>query len=83
MLVVMLDACRDNPFRQPGLTRSIGGEAGLVRGREAEGVFSIYSAGFGQTALDTLGASDASPNSVFTRALIRHWRAPTRISPIW
>ena len=70
VLVMILDACRDNPFRQPGVTRSIGGEAGLARGREAEGVFSIYSAGFGQTALDRLNDEDRSPNSVFTRALV-------------
>ena len=70
VLVVVLDACRDNPFRQAGLKRSIGGEAGLTRGREAEGVFTIYSAGFGQSALDRLGDGDTSPNSVFTRALI-------------
>ena len=70
VLVMVLDACRDNPFRQAGLTRSVGGEAGLTRGREAEGVFTIYSAGFGQAALDRLGDSDSSPNSVFTRALI-------------
>ncbi len=70
VLVMMLDACRDNPFRQPGVTRSIGGETGLSRGREAEGVFTIYSAGFGQSALDSLGPDDKSPNSVFTRSLI-------------
>lgn len=70
VVVMMLDACRDNPFRQPGLTRSIGNESGLARGREAEGVFSIYSAGFGQTALDSLGTGDRSPNSIFTRALV-------------
>lgn len=70
VLVMILDACRDNPFRQPGVTRSVGGDAGLARGREAEGVFSIYSAGFGQTALDRLGDDDRSPNSVFTRALV-------------
>ena len=70
VLVMILDACRDNPFKQPGVTRSIGGEAGLARGREAEGVFSIYSAGFGQTALDRLNDEDRSPNSVFTRALV-------------
>ncbi len=67
--VLMLDACRDNPFKQPGLTRSAGGAKGLARGAEAEGVFAIYSAGFGQTALDTLGGNDTSPNSVFTRAM--------------
>ncbi len=70
VLVMMLDACRDNPFRQPGITRSIGGETGLSRGREAEGVFTIYSAGFGQSALDSLGPDDKSPNSIFTRSLI-------------
>ena len=70
VLVMMLDACRDNPFRQPGVTRSIGGETGLSRGREAEGVFTIYSAGFGQSALDSLGPDDKSSNSVFTRSLL-------------
>jgi hypothetical protein len=68
--VLVLDACRDNPFRQPGVTRSLGGERGLSRGQEAQGVFAIYSAGFGQSALDSLGANDSSPNSVFTRALV-------------
>jgi uncharacterized caspase-like protein len=59
--VLVLDACRDNPFRQPGVTRSLGGERGLSRGQEAQGVFAIYSAGFGQSALDSLGANDSSP----------------------
>ena len=67
--VLMLDACRDNPFRQPGLTRSVGNSRGLGRGAEGEGVFAVYSAGFGQSALDSLGPDDRSPNSVFTRVL--------------
>lgn len=67
--VLMLDACRDNPFRQPGLTRSVGVSRGLTRAAEGEGVFSVYSAGFGQAALDSLGPDDKSPNSVFTRVL--------------
>ena len=66
---VILDACRNNPFSRPGLTRSVGGSQGLTRVPEAEGVFAVYSAGFGQTALDSLGDGDASPNSVFTRVL--------------
>jgi uncharacterized caspase-like protein len=70
VLIMVLDACRDNPFRQAGLTRSVGNQAGLSRSREAEGVFTIYSAGFGQAALDRLGDGDRSPNSVFTRVLI-------------
>lgn len=68
--VMLIDACRDNPFRQPGILRSIGTDRGLQRGREAEGVFAVYSAGFGQSALDSLGPNDSSPNSVFTRALV-------------
>jgi hypothetical protein len=67
--VLMLDACRDNPFRQPGLLRSVGISRGLARGAEGEGVFAVYSAGFGQSALDSLGPDDKSPNSVFTRVL--------------
>ena len=68
--VLLLDACRDNPFRQPGLLRSAGENAGLTRGREGEGVFAVYSAGFGQSALDSLGSHDTSNNSVFTRVLV-------------
>ncbi len=68
--VLLLDACRDNPFRQPGLLRSAGNDAGLTRGREGEGVFAVYSAGFGQSALDSLGPNDRSENSVFTRVLV-------------
>src|SRR5262249_54616958 len=39
--VLMLDACRDNPFRQPGILRSVGTDRGLGRAREAEGVFAL------------------------------------------
>jgi uncharacterized protein len=43
----------------------------------AEGVFSIYSAGFGQEALDRLSATgDTSPNSVFTRVFAEQVRKP-------
>lgn len=67
--VVVLDACRDNPFKKPGV-RSVGLERGLARVPEAEGVFSLYSAGFGQSALDRLSDADPDPNSVFTRVLV-------------
>jgi len=68
LTVVVLDACRDNPFRQAGL-RDIGGTRGLLRPPEAKGVFSIYSAGFGETARERLGKDDPNPNSLFTRVL--------------
>ena len=69
-LVLILDACRDNPFRQASGRGTAGGERGLARPKEIEGVFSIYSAGYGQAALDSLGPTDRNCNSVFTRVLV-------------
>jgi hypothetical protein len=45
--IAVLDACRDNPLRGSG-ARSLGGTRGLAQSPQAEGLFSIYSAGFGQ-----------------------------------
>jgi Caspase domain/SPOR domain len=67
--LVILDACRDNPFAESGV-RSIGGTRGLARIEAPEGTFVIYSAGAGQTALDRLSDIDPDANSVFTRSLI-------------
>lgn len=67
--IVVLDACRENPFRQPG-GRSVGGTRGLAPTQTPGGVFVIYSAGVGETALDRLSDSDADPNSVFTRSFL-------------
>ncbi|TNJ41961.1 caspase family protein [Phaeobacter sp. B1627] len=67
--VMILDACRNNPFPRDG-QRSVGGTRGLVRMEPPEGSFILYSAGAGQTALDRLSDADQDPNSVFTRALI-------------
>jgi uncharacterized caspase-like protein len=69
MTLMILDACRDNPFPEDG-TRSLGGPRGLARMDPAEGAFILFSAGTGQTALDRLSNSDPNPNSVFTRALL-------------
>ncbi len=73
--IVVLDACRDNPLRGTD-TRAIGGSRGLSLGQPAQGVFSIYSAGFGQGALDRLGPDDHDPNSVFTRVFIEKLKTP-------
>jgi len=68
--IVVLDACRNNPFQAPD-RRALGGTRGLASKNEPpSGVFSIYSAGFGQEALDRLGPTDRHPNSVFTRVFI-------------
>jgi hypothetical protein len=64
--MLVLDACRENPFKVNG-TRGIGGTRGLAQITTPEGVFVLYSAGVGQTALDRLSDTDSNPNSVFTR----------------
>jgi tetratricopeptide (TPR) repeat protein len=69
VVVMVLDACRDNPFKKAG-TRGVGGKVGLGEMRAPEGVFVLYSAGFGQTALDRLSDKDGSANSVFTRTFV-------------
>jgi hypothetical protein len=73
--IVVLDACRNNPFKKPG-TRGVGAERGLARIEPVRGVFSIYSAGIGQTALDRLGDTDANANSVFTRVFAPALKKP-------
>lgn len=67
--IVVLDACRENPFRQSG-GRSVGGARGLAPTQTPGGVFVIYSAGVGEVALDRLSDGDAEPNSVFTRSFL-------------
>ncbi|MDE2379790.1 caspase family protein [Bradyrhizobium sp.] len=67
--IIVLDACRENPFRQAG-GRSVGGARGLAGASLPGGVFMIYSAGVGEVALDRLSDSDANPNSVFTRSFL-------------
>ncbi|MEZ5925120.1 MAG: caspase family protein [Hyphomicrobiaceae bacterium] len=73
---VVLDACRDNPFAGADGTRSIGQTRGLTRIEPPSGVFVLYSAGLGQTALDRLNDDDPDPNSVFTRKLIPILKTP-------
>ena len=63
------------PFEATG-TRNIGGTRGLTRTEAPRGVFVLYSAGIGQTALDVLGPDDPDPNSVFTRKLVPLLRTP-------
>lgn len=67
--IIVLDACRENPFRQSN-GRSVGGARGLAGTSVPGGVFMIYSAGIGEVALDRLSDNDANPNSVFTRSFL-------------
>jgi tetratricopeptide (TPR) repeat protein len=71
--LVILDACRDNPFARrladANGTRSIG--RGLGRVEPSRGILVAYSARDGQVALDGDGA-----NSPFALALVKHLEEP-------
>lgn len=76
--VVVLDACRENPFRDK--TGRALGPAGSSLGppKAVRGLFVMYSAGNGQVALDRLSDSDPNPNSVFTRSLLPKLADPNK-----
>jgi hypothetical protein len=73
--IFIIDACRDNPFAKPG-SRSVGSSRGLARVDAPAGTFIMYSAGYKQQALDTLGPRDATSESVYTRVLLKHLTQP-------
>jgi hypothetical protein len=74
--ILVFDACRNNPFERAG-TRAIAGRGGLAPMTQLpEGVFSVFSAGPRQTALDRLSNDDTNPNSVFTRTFAKELTQP-------
>ena len=74
--ILVFDACRNNPFERSG-TRAVAGGGGLAPMTQLpEGVFSVFSAGPRQTALDRLSNDDVNPNSVFTRTFARELTQP-------
>src|SRR6202521_2761703 len=74
--ILVFDACRNNPFERAG-TRAVGGGGGLAPMTQLpEGVFSVFSAGPRQTALDRLSNNDDNPNSVFTRTFAKELLQP-------
>src|SRR5262245_33940255 len=73
--ILVLDACRNNPFERPG-TPAIGGTAGLAPMTTSEAVLGAFSAGAHQTAHHRLTDSDPDPNSVFTRNFMRELATP-------
>jgi TPR repeat protein len=75
--VLVLDACRDNPFEKPaGGTRGLSGGGGLAQMSAADGVFIMFSAGAKQEALDASSNTDADRNSVFTRFFSKNLLTP-------
>jgi hypothetical protein len=74
--LVIVDACRDDPFRQTSAGRSIAPGSGLGRMEPPKGTMVILAASKGQQALDRLSEKDPVSNGLFTRELIRHMRTP-------
>lgn len=75
--IVLLDACRDNPFedairRSLGPTRSVNMAKGLAEMKPTEGALIAFATSPGQTALDGKGGT----NSPFTTALIQNLPTP-------
>jgi hypothetical protein len=64
--IVILDACRDNPFAQSGLVAP-----GLSQAQGAAGLLIAYATDPGNVAYD--GAGD---NSIFTTSLLEHIATP-------
>ncbi|WP_177175360.1 caspase family protein [Cribrihabitans marinus] len=64
--ILILDACRNNPFSERGLV-----ERGLVRARGGAGLLIAYATDPGNVAYDGLGE-----NSVFTAGLLDHIGTP-------
>lgn len=67
--IIVLDSCRDNPFKA---TRS--GARGLARMEAGRGTLVVLATGPGQTASDSPGAA----NGLFTTHLLRELSVPGR-----
>jgi hypothetical protein len=74
--LVLLDACRDNPFaakiKAAAGTRGVSVQTGLAEMKSGEGTLIAFAAGPGQTALD----GEVGTNGPFTRALLAHITQP-------
>lgn len=69
--IVILDACRNNPFLRDRANRSTGETRGLMRMEAGVGSFIAFSTEPGNVAADGSGR-----NSPFTQALLRHIATP-------
>ena len=72
--ILVLDACRDNPFAARARAGAAAG--GLARVDAPEGVFVLMSAGAKQEAIDRLSDNDGEKNSVFTRTFLVEMAKP-------
>lgn len=74
--MIILDACRNNPFPPTTFGRALAPGSSLSNIEPPRGTMVIMAASRGQEALDRLGKNDTVPNGVFTRELVKHMRTP-------
>ena len=77
--VIILDACRDNPF-QKKMSRSLGGTRGLsvvAKSTGVEGSAILFATAPGETAADGSGR-----NGVFTQALLKYIRTDIKLQDL-
>lgn len=80
--VVIIDACRDNPFLLSG-SKGMKVASGLAKPSSTRGVFIIYSADENSISLDRLPNDDKSVKySVFTRALLPLLTRPIKLQDL-
>ena len=72
-MLAVVDACRDNPFKDIG--RAFGSR-GLAATTASSGQMIVYSAGAGEKAMDKLAPTDRDPNGVFTRVFLKEMVKP-------
>lgn len=81
--ILVLDACRDNPFanelrRSLGSSRAVSVQRGLAKLDNAQGMIVAYATQSGQTAEDGDGR-----NSPYTKAFLENIKAPEEIGTIF
>lgn len=74
--LAIIDACRNDPFRETSAGRSIAPGSNMASIEPPRGAIVMMAASKGQEALDRLGGGDTVPNGVFTRELVKWMRQP-------
>jgi len=74
--IIILDACRDDPFAQT--SRAIKGDGGLAQINAPKGTFIAYSTAPGKTAADGTGQ-----NGLYTEQLAKALRTPNKLEDVF
>jgi TPR repeat protein len=76
VIILIIDACRDNPFVPPEYKSVVPDAGGLAKMEAATGEFIMYSAAAGQTALDRIPGEHEAEHSIYVRNLLPLMQQP-------